>query len=138
MFKEDWDCNPGSLGAYLMDVRVTIGAETGYLYHASWNVQIDNYAKLLTDYEWEGCTGNPEINSETKGDMIEWVLAFSSWGPYYPRMYDKWDMHLTFRVMKHISQEAKRIYFLRCNLAIILRTSGGLTDDEDEIETIAP
>lgn len=76
MSKEDWDCNPGSLGAYLMEVRATVGAETGYLYQVSWDAQTESYAKLLTDHEWDGVTGKPEHNSDTKGDMVEWVLAF--------------------------------------------------------------
>lgn len=137
MFREDWKCKPGSLGAYLMETRATLGTQTGYLYQVSWDAQNENCAKLLTEDQWGGCTRNPGLNPETKGDLIEWVLVFTSIGFFYPLIYDIWGKQKALQAMKHISQEAKRYYFQRGEVAVVLRNIGSLTDDE-EMETARP
>lgn len=121
-----------------MEIRATAGTATGFLCQVSWDAQNRSYARLLTEHDWEGCTGNPELNVETKGDLAEWALAFSSLGPFYTRLYDKWGMHHIFRDMTHTSQTAKRIYFQHGDVAIILRNAGTLSDDEEELETTRP
>lgn len=121
---EVWDSNPGSLGAYLNERRATIGAEVGYLYQVGWDAGNETYAKLLTEDEWNGCTGNPDMDFETKGDLVEWVVSFANIVPFCPGLYQDRGM--------------KRIYFQHGEVAIILRRTGSLTDEEEETGTARP
>lgn len=39
IFREDWDSKPGRLGAFWVDIRAMIAADTGHLYQVSWDAQ---------------------------------------------------------------------------------------------------
>lgn len=92
LLEDDWECNLGSLGAYVHEIRVTIGAETGRLYQVSWGAGNETYSKILTGHDWGRTIGNPDLNFETKGDLVEWVLSCASIGPLYPGLFAGWGM----------------------------------------------
>lgn len=88
----------------------------------------DTYAKILSEHGWERTTGNPDLNPETKGGLVEWVLSFASIEPFYPGLSAGWGL-----------REAKRISFENEEVPVAPRRAGAVSDDgEDEDATTTP
>lgn len=70
IFRDDWSRDVGSVGAYMPEVKVQVASETGYLYRIASDVGNWTYAHIIDDHQWAGITGNPDLNDETKRDLL--------------------------------------------------------------------
>lgn len=110
VFRGNWGRDIGSLGAYLQEVKVQVASETGYLYRTPWEA----YAHKLEDQQWAGITGNPDLNDETSGGLLEFVLAFTGLAPCYRKSFARWGFEPIVEAMRHFSQEAARVFIYGC------------------------
>lgn len=82
--------------------------------------------RIIEDQHWDNITGNPDLNAESKRDLLEFVLAFAGLAPDDPSHFAKWSNE-TFR-----DSALAQTCFEAAGATAMPVPDGSPTDEKDE------
>lgn len=86
---------------------------------------------------WRNITGDPRMNDEAKGDLVDFVLAFACIAPFFSTSFKQWGRDNLLRAYSYFSKQAMRQHATNGEVAHIPCGAGSLMDKEDEEEHTA-